>query len=81
MMPTVTTTQARSRLHRLIDETASSHQPVLITGRRRNAVLVSEEDWQAVQETLYLLSIPGMRESVREGLRVPVEECEDRLDW
>lgn len=80
-MPTVTTTQARSRLQRLIDETASSHQPVLITGRRRNAVLVSEEDWQAVQETLYLLSIPGMRESIREGLAVPVDECEDTLDW
>jgi PHD/YefM family antitoxin component YafN of YafNO toxin-antitoxin module len=76
-MPTVTATQARSRLHRLIAETASSHQPVLITGTQGNAVLVSE----AVQETLYLLSIPGMRESIREGLRVPLDKCEDTLDW
>jgi len=81
MMPTITATQARSRLHRLIAETASSHQPVLITGTQGNAVLVSEEDWQAVQETLYLLSIPGMRESIREGLRTPVEECSGQLDW
>lgn len=81
MMPTVTATQARSRLPRLIAETASSHQPVLITGTQGNAVLVSEEDWQAVQETLHLLSMPGMRESIREGLHTPVEECSGQLDW
>ena len=80
-MPTITATQARSRLHSLIAETASSHQPVLITGTQGNAVLMSEEDWQAVQETLYLLSMPGMRESIREGLRTSVEECSGQLDW
>jgi prevent-host-death family protein len=80
-MPTLTATQARSQLYRLIDDIATSHQPVVITGKRGNAVLMSEEDWQAVQETLYLLSIPGMRESIREGLVQPVDECEQELDW
>ena len=80
-MPTLTATQARSQLYRLIDDIATSHQPVVITGKRGNAVLMSEEDWQAVQETLYLLSIPGMRESIREGLAQPVDECEQDIDW
>lgn len=80
-MATFTASEARSKLYRLIDETAASHQPVLITGKRANAVLVSEEDWMAVQETVYLLSIPGMRESIREGLNEPIEECAKDLDW
>jgi prevent-host-death family protein len=65
----------------LIDESASTHEPVLITGKRANAVLLSEEDWKAVQETLYLLGIPGMRESIRKGLKTPVEKCSDRPGW
>ena len=80
-MPTLTATEARSKLYRLIDETTNSHQPIIITGKRGNAVLVSEEDWQSLQETLYLLSIPGMRESIREGLATPVDECEQDIDW
>jgi prevent-host-death family protein len=80
-MPTVTATEARSKLYRLIDQAASSHEPIVITGKRANAVLISEDDWRAVQETLYLLSIPGMRESIREGLETPVEECTEDLDW
>lgn len=80
-MPTLTVTEARSKLYRLIDETTNSHQPVIITGKRGNAVLVSEEDWQSLQETLYLLSIPGMRKSIREGLATPVDECEQDIDW
>ena len=80
-MPTVTATEARSKLYRLIDQAASSHEPIIITGKRANAVLISEDDWRAVQETLYLLSIPGMRESIREGLETPVEECAEDLDW
>ena len=80
-MPTLTATEARSKLYRLIDETTNSHQPIIITGKRGNAVLVSEEDWQSLQETLYLLSIPGMRESIREGLTTPVDECEQDIDW
>jgi prevent-host-death family protein len=80
-MPTVTATEARAKLYRLIDQAASSHEPIVITGKRANAVLISEDDWRAVQETLYLLSIPGMRESIKEGLETPVEECAEDLDW
>jgi prevent-host-death family protein len=80
-MPSINATEARSRLYKLLDEIAESHEPVLITGKRANAVLISENDWRSIQETLYLLSIPDMRESIREGLSTPVEECSDRLDW
>jgi len=80
-MSTLTASEARSKLYRLIDETATSHQPILITGKRANAVLVSEEDWRAIQETVCLLSIPGMRESIREGVNTPLEECAKDLEW
>ncbi|WP_447895383.1 type II toxin-antitoxin system Phd/YefM family antitoxin [Vreelandella sp. GE22] len=79
-MTAITATEARSNLYRLIDETAESHQPIAITGKRNNAVLVSEEDWSAIQETLYLLSVPGMRESIREGMDTPVDECDEELN-
>jgi antitoxin YefM len=80
-MPTVTATEARAKLYRLIDQAASSHEPIIITGKRANAVLISEDNWRAIQETLYLLSVPGMRESIREGLETPIEECAEDLDW
>ena len=80
-MPTLTATQARSKLYRLIDDTAASHQPVTITGKRGNAVLISEEDWIAIQETLHLMSVPGMRKSIKEGLAVPLSECEEDIEW
>jgi prevent-host-death family protein len=80
-MSTLTASEARAKLYRLIDEAAESHVPVRITGKRNNAVLVSEEDWAAVQETVYLLSIPGMRESIREGMDTPLEECETEPGW
>ncbi len=80
-MAGMTATEARSNLYRLIDETAASHQPIVITGKRNNAVLVSEEDWSAIQETLFLLSIPNMRESIREGMDTPASECDEELDW
>ena len=80
-MSTLTASEARAKLYRLIDEAAESHVPIRITGKRNNAVLVSEKDWASVQETLYLLSIPGMRESIREGMDTAVEECESELDW
>jgi prevent-host-death family protein len=81
MMTGITATEARSNLYRLIDETAESHQPVLITGKRNRAVLVSEDDWAAIQETLFLLSVPGMRESIREGMDTAIGECDEELDW
>jgi antitoxin YefM len=80
-MTAITASEARANLYRLIDEAASSHQPLLISGKRNNAVLVSEEDWEAIQETLFLLSVPGMRESIRQGIETPVDECSEVLDW
>ena len=80
-MTTMTASQAREKLYGLLDEASSSHEPILITGKRANAVLVSEDDWRAIEETLYLLSVPGMRESIREGLAEPLEACEERPDW
>jgi len=80
-MSTITATEARKRLYTLVDDVAESHDPIQIVGKRNSAVLISEEDWRAIQETLYLTSIPEMRESIREGLKTPVEECEEDLDW
>ncbi len=80
-MPTLTATEARKRLYTLVDDVAESHDPIQIVGKRNSAVLLSEEDWRAVQETLYLSSMPGMRESIRKGLKTPVEKCEEELDW
>jgi antitoxin YefM len=80
-MPILTASQARSKLYRLIDEASASHQPILITGKRGNAVLVSEDDWRSIQESLYLTSIPGMRESIVDGLSTPVSECVMEIDW
>tara|TARA_B100000700_G_scaffold81744_1_gene91956 strand:+ start:3408 stop:3650 length:243 start_codon:yes stop_codon:yes gene_type:complete len=80
-MAGMTATEGRSNLYRLIDETAESHQPIIIIGKRNKAVLVSEEDWSAIQETLCLLSVPGMRESIREGMDTSVDECEEEPDW
>ena len=80
-MTTVSVTEARSQLFRLLAEVAESHEPVLITGRRANAVLISEEDWRAIQETMNLLSVPGMRESIVEGLETPLAECSDEVEW
>ena len=80
-MTTLNATEARSRLYSLIDETTNTHQPVLITGKRGNAVLVSEEDWNAISETLHLLSVPGMRESIKEGLNQDLSESSRKIDW
>lgn len=80
-MQTLSASTARTNLYRLIDETAESHQPLVITGKRNNAVLVSAEDWAAMQETLFLLSVPNMRESIREGMITPVSELADTLEW
>ena len=80
-MTTLTASKARAQLYRLLDQTASSHEPVQIAGRRNSAILISEEDWRAIQETLYLVSIPGMRESIRRGLKTPVAKCNQTLRW
>jgi antitoxin YefM len=77
---TISATTARSDLYRLIDSTLFDHEPVQITGKRGNAVLVSEADWRSIQETLYLLGIPGMRESIRGGMAEPLENCSREVD-
>lgn len=80
-MPTLTATEARKRLYSLLDDLKESHEPIQILGKRSSAVLISEEDWRAIQETLFLTSITGMRESIQEGLGTPAEECDEDIDW
>ena len=80
-MPILTAKEARSKLYRLIDETSASHEPIIITSKRGRAVLISEDDWRSIQETLHLLNIPGMRESIREGLATPIDECIKDIEW
>ena len=72
---------AQHNLEKLIEQVVQSHEPILIEGERSNAVLLAEQDWSAIQETLYLLSVPGMRESIKSGLATPLEECDGELDW
>ena len=80
-MTELNASEARANLYRLLDEAAETHKPVRIAGKRNNAVLVSEDDWNAIQETLYLLSIPGMRESIRQGMKTPVNKLTKDLRW
>lgn len=80
-MKTISVTRARSNLYKLIDKTKESHEPIQITGKRSNAVIISEDDWRAIEETLFLLSIPNMRKSIIKGLETPMNECSEELDW
>ncbi|MBK8575707.1 MAG: type II toxin-antitoxin system Phd/YefM family antitoxin [Elusimicrobia bacterium] len=80
-MTTLTASVARASLYKLLDITYSSHEPVQIMGKRHNAILVSEEDWRSIQDTLYLVSIPGMRRSIRTGLKTPVAKLSKKLNW
>ncbi len=80
-MQTLSASEARANLYRLMDEAAESHQPITISGKRHDAVLISAEDWQAIQETLHLLSVPGMCESIKEGMAEPASSCSKDLDW
>lgn len=81
MTTAITASEARANLYRLIDQIAESHEPVTIAGKRNHAVLLSAEDWAAIQETLYLLSVPNMRESIKQGMETPTSECSTELDW
>jgi len=80
-MTTITASEARANLYKLLDMAADEHQPIQITGKRNKAVLVSEEDWSAIQETVYLLSIPKMRESIVKGLKTPLNKTVKKLKW
>ncbi len=80
-MTTITATCARAKLYTLLDEVSDSHQPVQITGKRSNGVLISEDDWRCIQETLYLMSVPGMKESIIKGMKTPVDKCAREIRW
>ena len=80
-MTTITASEARARLYGLLDEAAESHEPIQIRGKRHSAVLVSEEDWRAIAETLHLVAIPGMAESIRKGMKTPVDKCSSDPGW
>ena len=80
-MFTLTASEARANFYRLMDQAAQSHEPIFISGKRSNAVLLAQEDWAAIQETLYLLSVPGMRESIKSGMAEPTDSCTTELDW
>ena len=80
-MTTLTATLARTKLYTLLDEVAQSHEPIQITGKRSNGLLMSEDDWRAIQETLYLSAIPGMKASIIKGIKTPVTKCSRELEW
>lgn len=80
-MTKITVAQARRQIFRLVDQVASTREPVVITGKKSNALLISEEEWDSMQETLYLLSIPGMGDSIRQGLNEDLNSCSQQLDW
>ena len=80
-MTTFTATEARAKLYKLIDDASINHEPVVITGKRGNAVLLAEGDWNAITETLHLLSVPGMRESIITGMQEPLGETATELEW
>ena len=80
-MTTLNATEARAKLYSLIDEAVETHKPITIKGKRGNAVLLCEDDWRSIEETLFLLSIPGMRESIREGMAESLENCDSTVDW
>ena len=80
-MTVLNASEVRANLYRLIDQTNESHEPIVISGKRKNAVLLSEDDWNSIQETLYLTSVPGMRESIVEGMKEPLSESAKELDW
>lgn len=80
-MTVLTASEARANLYRLIDQAAESHEPILIAGKRASAVLISGEDWQAIQETMHLLSVPGMRKSIREAMAEPLSKSAKEIDW
>jgi len=80
-MRTISSTQASRALEKFMYEASEHHEPIQIIGKEKNGILISEDDWRAISETLYLLSIPGMRESIRKGLSTPIDKTSDKLEW
>ena len=80
-MNTITAAEAQAKIFSLINEVTEEREPVKIAGEHSSVVLISEAEWNSIQETLHLISIPGLRESIIEGMKTPVEECETKLEW
>jgi antitoxin YefM len=80
-MSSINITNARKNLYKLVENISDTHEPVHITGKKQSAVLVSEDDWRSIEETLYLLSIPGMRNSILKGMKEPIDKSSDKLEW
>lgn len=81
MTKVMTVSQARTNIYKLMDETAETHQPIMITGKRNNVVMISEDDWNAIEETLFLNSIPGMASSIKEAMDAPNSEFSEDIEW
>jgi len=81
MTKVMTVSQARTNIYKIMDETAQTHQPIMITGKRNNVVMLSEEDWNAIEETLYLNSIPNMASSIKEAMDSPNSEFSEDIEW
>jgi len=73
--------QVRADIYNVMDETAQTHEPILITGKRNNVVMVSEEDWNAIEETLYLNSIPNMVSSIQDSMNTEDSEFSEKIEW
>ena len=78
-MSVINATTARNNFFRVMDEAIDTREPICVTGKKGNVVIVSEEDWRSIQATLYLVSIPGMKEKLLAGMATPVSECETEL--
>jgi len=81
MTKVISVSQARANIYNLMDETAETHEPILITGKRNNVVMLSQEDWNAIEETLYLNSIPNMVSSLQESMNAPDSEFSETIEW
>jgi len=79
-MKTLTITEARKSIYKIVEQANETHEPIQVMEKKNNAILVSEEDWRNIQETLYLTSIPGMRESIIDGMKTPISETSKNLD-
>ena len=81
MTKVMTVSQARTNIYKIMDETSQTHQPIMITGKRNNVVMISEEDWNAIEETLYLNSIHGMADSIKEAMEASDSEFSEDIEW
>ena len=77
----ISVSQARADIYNLMDRTAQTHEPIIITGKRNNVVMISQEDWEAIEETLYLNSIPNLSKSIQDAMKVDDSEFCENIEW